>query len=108
MRPGTDKLIAKAERAAEIAGSALEAGAPDIAAGRAFYAMLYAAKALLNERGIRYRGHARIAAAVESPLREHLIAAIEQRRRVEEISVHDVSELLERARACVAAANQRL
>ena len=63
MQPGTDKLQAKAARALAAAEAALRAGAPDVAAGRAFYALLYAAKARLNETGLRLRTHARIAAA---------------------------------------------
>ena len=63
MQPGTDKLQAKAARALAAAEAALEAGAADVAAGRAFYALLYAAKARLNETGLRLRTHARIAAA---------------------------------------------
>lgn len=63
MRPGTDKLLAKARRALAAAEAALESGASDVAAGRAFYAILYAAKARLNDSGLSLRSHARIAAA---------------------------------------------
>lgn len=63
MQPGTDKLLAKAARALATAEAALDGGAADVAAGRAFYAILNAAKARLNERGLRPHSHARIAAA---------------------------------------------
>jgi uncharacterized protein (UPF0332 family) len=63
MRPGTDKLLAKARRALAAAEAALEDGATAIAAGRAFYAILYAAKARLNDSGLSLRTHARIATA---------------------------------------------
>ena len=63
MQPGTDKLLTKAARALATAEAALEAGASDVAAGRAFYAILNAAKARLNEHGQRWHTHARIAAA---------------------------------------------
>jgi uncharacterized protein (UPF0332 family) len=63
VQPGTEKLQAKAARALAAADAALSDGATDVAAGRAFYAMLYAAKARLNESGLRLRTHARIAAA---------------------------------------------
>ncbi|MDX2167459.1 MAG: HEPN domain-containing protein [Deltaproteobacteria bacterium] len=66
MQPGTDTLLGKARRALAAADAALEGGAPDAAAGRAFYAILYAAKARLNERGLRLRTHARIATAYAS------------------------------------------
>ena len=68
MKPGSDKLLAKAERALTAAHAALEGGAPDLAAARAFYAILNAAKVELNERGLRLRTHARIAAASAAPL----------------------------------------
>jgi uncharacterized protein (UPF0332 family) len=63
MQPGTDKLLAKAARALAAADTALTTGATDVAAARAFYAMLYAAKARLNDAGLRLRTHARIARA---------------------------------------------
>jgi len=63
VRPGTDKLLAKARRALAAAEAALSDGASDVAAGRAFYAILYAAKARLNDSGLSLRSHARIAAA---------------------------------------------
>lgn len=66
VRPGTDKLLAKAERLARGAETALAEGAPDLAAGRAFSAMLNAAKARLNESGVSLRTHARIARAYET------------------------------------------
>lgn len=66
MRPGTDKLLAKARRALTAAEAGLAAGSADLAAGRALYAMVYAAKARLNEAGLRPRAHARLAAAYEA------------------------------------------
>ncbi len=116
MQPGTDKLLAKAERSALTAAAALEAGAPEAAAGRAFYALLYAAKARLNERRIRLRSHARIAAALArvggadaGPLREWLSAAIERRRHADagELTHEEAAELVAHARAAVEAALAR-
>ena len=110
MQPGTDKLLAKAERAAQTAAAALAAGAPEAAAGRAFYALLYSAKALLNERRIRLRSHVRIAAALARiggadavRLCEWLSAAIERRRRGDagELTYEEAAELVARARAAV-------
>jgi len=66
VQPGTAILLGKAERAAQAAAAELERGAPELAAGRAFYAVLYAAKAVLSEHGLRLRTHARIAAALLS------------------------------------------
>jgi uncharacterized protein (UPF0332 family) len=117
VQPATDKLLAKAERAAQTAAAALAAGAPEAAAGRAFYALLYAAKALLNERRIRLRAHVRIATALARlgstgavPLHTWLISAIERRRRGEagELTYEEASELVDRARAAVEAVRARL
>jgi uncharacterized protein (UPF0332 family) len=112
VRPGTDKLFAKAERAAQTAGAALQGGAPEAAAARAFYAMLYAAKTLLNERGVRLHAHVRIAAALSADdalLRTWLTAAIARRRSGEtEVTHADAEELVERARASVDAVRARL
>jgi HEPN domain-containing protein len=117
MQPGSDKLLAKAERAASAAEAALEQGAVDIAAGRAFAALLNAAKALLNERGLRLRTHARIAAALaaQPPLdggpAEWLADALVARRRLAvegEPDYRDVERLVERARRFVEAAARSL
>jgi uncharacterized protein (UPF0332 family) len=61
VQPGTAIFVRKAVRAA---AAAHDAGAPHATARAAFYAALYAAKALLNERGVRRRSHARIVAAL--------------------------------------------
>jgi uncharacterized protein (UPF0332 family) len=116
MRPGTDKLLAKAERAGQIAAAALAAGAPEVAGGRAFYAILYAAKALLNERGLRLRTHARIAAALAAmgpagePLHAWLAAAMARRRGDEsgELTYDEAAALLEHARGALTAARIRI
>ena len=112
MKPGTDKLFAKAARAAETAAGALQAGAPEAAAARAFYALLYAAKTLLNERGHRLHAHVRIAAALsadDGPLQSWLNAAIARRRSGDTDLTHaEAEEMVERARASVAAVRARL
>jgi len=104
LKPGTDKLLIKAERAARVARLGLDAGAPQAAAGRAFYALLYAAKAILNERGLRPHAHVRIAAALpreHGHLREQLSDAIARRRDGEEMEYGEAEDLVERARTCV-------
>jgi uncharacterized protein (UPF0332 family) len=109
VQPGTVKLLAKAERASQVAAAALEGGAPNVAAGRAFYAILYAAKAALNERGIRLQAHVRIAAAVDEPVREYLSAAIVRRRSGEaEVTYDEAAAMVERAQACVTVVRSRL
>jgi uncharacterized protein (UPF0332 family) len=116
MRPGTDKLLAKSERAVRAAAAALDSGAPELAAGRAFAALLNAAKALLNERGLRLRTHARIAAAlagtsdVDVPLHEWLTAALMWRRDAgrDGPTFEEAARLVEHAQAAVAAARARI
>jgi uncharacterized protein (UPF0332 family) len=117
MQPGTDKLLRKAERAARSAAGALEAGVTATAAARAFYAMLYAAKAMLNERGFRLRAHAGIVAALARSvgpdtlrLNEWLVEALDRRQAVEggELTYDEVAQLVERARDAVAIARDRV
>lgn len=64
MKPGTTRFLDRAAQAVEAAAALHDEGALDPAAGRAYYAMLYTAKALLNERGLRLRTHAAIEAAL--------------------------------------------
>ena len=64
MQPGTEKILAKALAAVAVARSYRERGALDLAAGRCFYAMLHAARAVLNERGVRARTHTGVSAAL--------------------------------------------
>ncbi len=115
MKPGTDKLLAKAARAAAAAEGALAAGAADAAAGRAYYAMLYAAKALLNERGLCPRSHVGVVSELErgsvgidATHRGWLVAALGRRQKAGEgaleLAPSEVEEMVVRARAFVAAA----
>jgi hypothetical protein len=114
VQPGTDKLFAKAARATAAGAAALDAGAPDVAAGRAFAAMINAAKAVLNEHGLRLRTHAHIAAALErlgaAPLSDWLVAAIARRRSGDagDLTFDDAAELVERARVFVSAARDQV
>lgn len=113
MQPGTDKLLAKAQRALDAAEAALADGASDVAAGRAFYAVLNAAKARLNERGLRLRTHARVAAAyaalpalAEAPgdwLGEALALRARLAADADGLDYASVQRLVERARRFVAA-----
>jgi uncharacterized protein (UPF0332 family) len=65
VKPGTDKILARAARALSAAERALAAGAVDVAAARSYSAMIAAAKAFLNEKGLRLISHAAITAAFE-------------------------------------------
>ena len=117
MQPGTDKLLLKAERAARSATGALEAGVTATAAGRAFYALLYAAKAILNERGFRLRTHADIVKALARSvgqdtrrLQGWLVEALDRRQAGEagDLTYEEVAQLVDRARAAVAIAHDRV
>ncbi len=57
MKDESTKLLDKASRAVDAAEVLLAAGQADFAASRAYYAMFYAAEALLVERGLRFRKH---------------------------------------------------
>ena len=57
------KMIDKAGRALSAAQILLDGGSPDFSAGRAYYAMLYSAQALLTERGLHFRKHGGVHAA---------------------------------------------
>lgn len=63
MKEETRQLLSKAERAWRAAQTLLQAGLAEFAAGRAYYAMMHAAQALLREKDLRYRRHAGVHAA---------------------------------------------
>jgi uncharacterized protein (UPF0332 family) len=52
------KLLEKAERALRAAEILMREGDAEFASGRAYYAMLHAAQALLRGKGFQYRKHA--------------------------------------------------
>ncbi len=57
MKEATIRFLEKAERAINAAERLMETGHAEFAAGRAYYAMFYAAEALLSEKGLRFRKH---------------------------------------------------
>ena len=63
MKPQTRALLNKSERALRVASRLLDDGDFDFAAGRAYYAMFYAAEALLFEHGLTFSKHAGVHAA---------------------------------------------
>jgi uncharacterized protein (UPF0332 family) len=63
VKPESEKLLVKASRALRAAGLLLRDGAPDFAAGRAYYAMFYAAEAALTQRDLQFRKHSGVHAA---------------------------------------------
>ncbi len=101
MKPGSDKIIARALCALDRAEEHVRCGAPDRAAERAYHAIVYAARALLNEAGDRTRSHDEVRARVEalSPpaperLRQVLARAIEWRDSDEALDPADAERLV--------------
>jgi len=63
MKEETRKLLEKAERTLRAAEILFREGDAESAVGRAYYAMLHTAQALLRERDLRYRKHSGVHAA---------------------------------------------
>ena len=63
MSPGIGALLHKARRSLQAAKLLSEQGYTDFAASRAYYAMFYAAEALLLDRGLSFSSHAAVIAA---------------------------------------------
>lgn len=63
MKEETRKFLEKAQRALRAAEALMRDGDAEFAVGRAYYAMLHAAQALLREKDLRYRKHAGVHAA---------------------------------------------
>jgi len=57
MKTSTEQLLQKAERAITAAETLLHSGDTEFAIGRAYYAMFYIAKALLNEKNLQFSKH---------------------------------------------------
>lgn len=58
MKKTTAKLLEKAARSLKVAEGLMKSGDAEFSVGRAYYAMFYAAQALLNEEELRFRKHA--------------------------------------------------
>lgn len=63
MNADAHKFLVKAERAVQSAETLAQTGDPDAASNRAYYAMFYAASALLAEKGLRSKKHGGVHAA---------------------------------------------
>jgi len=63
MKDSTTKLMHKAERSMDAARDDLAHGHWEAAANRIYYAMFYAAEAMLNERNLKFRKHGGVHAA---------------------------------------------
>ncbi|HRY42724.1 MAG TPA: HEPN domain-containing protein [Thermoanaerobaculia bacterium] len=63
MNEASAAFLAKAERALDAAETLLREGHAEFASGRAYYAMFYAAEAMLAEAGEAFRKHSGVHAA---------------------------------------------
>jgi len=63
MKEYSRKLLKKAMDAIEVAEALVDMDKFDISAGRSYYAMFYAAEALLNEKGLRFGKYSAVHAA---------------------------------------------
>lgn len=105
MKPGSDKILARALRAVERAEEHSRDGDPERAAERAYYAVVHTARALLNEVGERPRSHTEVRGTLEglaSPapqsLREALARSLEWRSAGETLHPADAERLVGLAR----------
>ncbi len=123
MNEASRKLLDKAARAVRAAGILLQEGEVDFAAGRAYYAMFYAAEALLFEQGLRFRKHGRVHAAfgeqfvktgkLDSRFHRWLLDAFDRRLLADYdvegvLTSEEVSRLIEQAREFVDEARRHL
>lgn len=60
MKEHAKKLLNKAIDTIEVAEAILDMKKPEIAAGRAYYAMFYIAEALLYEKGLEFKTHGQV------------------------------------------------
>ena len=63
MKPASERLLRRAEHSIHAAEVLTVAEEPEIAVGRAYYAMFYCAEALLYERGFRFHSHRAVISA---------------------------------------------
>lgn len=119
MKEGTHHLLGKAERAIQAAETLLSTVGAEFAAGRAYYAMFYTAEALLHERDLKFSKHGTVHGAygkefaqsglLEPKFHRWLINAFDARILDDYdagslVSGERVTEMLEQARAFLAAA----
>jgi uncharacterized protein len=63
MKDRTRKLLDRALDSLEVAEAVLDMNKPEIAAGRAYYAMFYVAEALLAEKDLEFSTHGQVIGA---------------------------------------------
>jgi len=123
MSDPAEDLLAKSKDSIRAAQVLLDQGFPGYAASRAYYAMFYAAEALLDRKGLAFSKHSGVIAAfglhlvktfeVPQELHRHIIEAMEIRQEgdyapTETVTAVDAAEQIARARSFVAIAESRL
>lgn len=123
MNPRETNLLAKAGESLKAARLLLEAGFGDFAASRAYYAMFYAAEALLAAKGLDFSSHSAVIGAfgreyakpglLDPKLHRYLIAMQEARLigdygDISATPPQAAAHLLEQAEEFVQAADQFL
>ena len=123
MKTATRKLLDKALRAVHATETLLRAGDTEFAAGRAYYAMFYAAQALLNEKGLSFRKHGGVHAAFgerfvvtklfDPKFHRWLLDAFDKRIQADYgveavVTAEDVEQMLSQAKEFVVQANRHL
>ncbi len=121
--PDVADLLEKADRSLAAGEGLLTAGFPDFAVGRAYYAMFYAAEALLLSRDLSFSKHSAVIAAfgqhfvktraLSPSLHQHLLDAFDLRNlgdygAARVVDVEDARQPLENARAFCMAASAHL
>ncbi len=119
--PDVADLLVKADRSLAAAEHLCASGFPDFAVGRAYYAMFYAAEALLLSQDLSFSKHSAVVSAfgqhfvktgiLDSSLHRHLLEAFDLRNlgdygAVDAIDAVDARSVLENAKVfCIAARN---
>ncbi len=116
-------LLAKAESSIRAAQILVDSDATEFAAGRAYYAMLYVAEALLHERGLRFSKHSGVHAAygrefaktslLDPKFHSWILKAFDKRiegdyRTNVSLSSEEVETMIEQAREFLVAARRFL
>ena len=123
MKRATTKFLEKATRSVEAAERLTKDGDAEFAVGRAYYAMFYAAEALLNENELRFRKHAGVHRAfaqhfaknglMDKKYHRWLVAAFSKRITGDygidsDLTAEDAAVLIGQAREFLNAATQLL
>ncbi|GAC1313987.1 MAG: hypothetical protein NVSMB2_02790 [Chloroflexota bacterium] len=109
----TERNLVKASRAVRAACVLLDAGHPDFAASRAYYALVYTAAALLNEEDLELAEHldlyGRVAArfARSKWIDPHILDWLDEAQRLQRLADYDAAASVSHQQARVAIEHAR-